>query len=94
MANIFGQIVEKILWSACFAAPTFSLLKVHANLRLQVFLYNFYGLEVVRQIFGEGNRPAFYCLLLPAYCFSVSASTPGNCMPERNSRDAPPPVEM
>ena len=40
------------------------------------------------------------CLLLPAHCFlptayfSVSASTPGNFRPERNSSEAPPPVEM
>src|SRR6202050_3384976 len=41
------------------------------------------------EIRGEERRSHFYF-----YFLSVRASTPGSFLPSKNSRDAPPPVEM
>src|ERR1700691_5410642 len=47
------------------------------------------GPEISPEVGGEERRSHFYF-----YFLSVRASTPGSFLPSKNSRDAPPPVEM
>src|SRR5579859_3845205 len=70
--------------SQCFA-PEASGTKTEKNTRVSACVLNIFQLPAItRRRFDE----------LIIYYLLVSASTPGSLRPPRNSREAPPPVEM